>query len=300
MIDKNFFAIFILYNPTTLDLIESNIKILNSFNIGIYVYDNTDDDFIRERNKNELLTLFKDLNYFDSDGRNNGLSYAYNSIISALLATELNLNKGVYFFDQDSVITSNSISELIEYYDKLITIKDFGLISGNPLRKNQMPYRIRQVYNDKLNFENLIEVYQTSSSFSLIPLSLFKELGLFSDDFFIDHIDMDFCLRAKLIGKRIFIAKNATYIHEIGIGDVELAGFFLFPYGQPQRNYYQIRNMILSYKRSSQPIGIILKETIIRFAIVTFIGFYKGNLVQRLKYFFKGINHAIKNRGGKL
>ncbi|UCA61900.1 hypothetical protein KB553_10370 [Chryseobacterium rhizoplanae] len=296
--DNRFYAIIILYNPDSLDLTISNIENLRKCNVNTFIYDNSQSTNTRENNKNTIISIFSDIHYFDSLGENNGLSFAYNFVIEKLFEEQVDLNSGIFFFDQDSEINFNSVESLIQNYLTLLEKDDFGFISGFPMRKNGKPYRIREISPDNSN--NHIEVYQTPSSFSLIPLRTFKQIGLFQKDFFIDHIDMDFCLRCRLAGKKIFTLRNATYIHDIGIGNVELWGCFLFPYGHPQRHYYQVRNMIFSLKRSHQSNFKIIKETFIRFNIVLITGISKGNFKERMGFFLKGVKHALKNKGGKL
>jgi rhamnosyltransferase len=297
--ENKFYAIIILYNPDSLDLTISNIENLRKSNIHTFIYDNSQNADIRKKNRNTIVNTFNDVHYFDSQGENNGLSYAYNFIIEKLFEEQVDLNSGICFFDQDSEINFDSIASLIQNYLTLLERDDFGFISGFPMRKDGKPYRIREV-SPKSNNNHYIEVYQAPSSFSLIPLRTFKHIGLFQKDFFIDHIDMDFSLRCRLAGKKIITLRNATFIHDIGIGNVELGGRFLFPYGHPQRHYYQVRNMILSLKRSHQSNTKIIKETFVRFSIVLITGAFKGNFNERMKFFLKGVKHGLESKGGKL
>lgn len=298
MQNKIFYAIIILYNPESLELSILNVENLRKCNIQTFIYDNSQNADIRAKNKSIFMNTSDDIQYFDSQGENNGLSYAYNSIINYLLNNGVDHNNGLFFFDQDSEINIRSILNLLKNYNILIENNNFGLISGFPIRKNKKPYRIRVV--DSKNTDELIEVYQTSSSFSLIPLRTFVDIGLFQKDFFIDYIDMDFCMRCRLAGKKVFMSKNAVYVHEIGIGNIELMGKFLFPYGHPQRHYYQVRNMILSLKRSNQLEIKIIKEIGIRLIIIVITGICKGNFRERINFFLSGVKDAVKNKGGKL
>jgi rhamnosyltransferase len=54
------------------------------------------------------------------------------------------------------------------------------------------------------------------SSGSLIRASLFREIGLIRESFYIDYLDVDFCLRALRGGYRIIAVGDAVLYHKLG------------------------------------------------------------------------------------
>jgi len=60
------------------------------------------------------------------------------------------------------------------------------------------------------------EVEAVITSGSLLPLSAWAGIGPFRDDFFIDYVDIEFCLRARAQGYRIIRTRRALMAHEIG------------------------------------------------------------------------------------
>lgn len=290
------FGLIVLFNPEDLDFVLKNIRILNSLNVEVVIFDNSFSSNL-ENNRNVLLKEFPNLNFASSNGENYGLSYAFNQVINTL-----NLNNeidGLIFFDQDSKITLESIANLISSYRLLIKKSDFGLLAGLPIFKDEIKYRIRPV-NIKFTTDSIIEVYQVSSSFSLIPFKTLNKIGQFQNDFFIDYIDMEYCLRCRKNGLKIFIDQSAPYQHEIGLGNVYLFGYFLFPYGHPFRHYYQVRNLLIALNRNNISKIVIIREILIRFLVIIITGLIVGEGSQRIKFFVKGLMDGINGKMGKL
>jgi rhamnosyltransferase len=84
------------------------------------------------------------------------------------------------------------------------------------------------------------------ASGALLPSEAIIVLGPFRDDYFIDYIDTEYCLRALTHGYRIVVAGNARLHHRLGQPRAARVGpFVLYPSMHPeQRWYYMARNRI--------------------------------------------------------
>lgn len=294
---KKFYASFVLFNPENNLFVES-IKVLIALDIRVLIFDNStiEDSIIKNK---ELIQKEFDSTVIllKSDQGNVGLGIAFNKIVKMVI-TENNC-RGIFFFDQDSEVNREAIMSLLSSFNTLGE-KKIGIIGGLAMRKQGMPYRIRRRSRSETLDSNLIVVNQVPSSFSLIPISTFEKVGLFYEDFFIDHIDMDFSMRCWDNNLPVYIDKNATFKHEVGIGDVVIFKKYLFPYGSAYRHYYQIRNHILSLKRNGKSFFLIIKEILSRTIIVLIISIFVGDFVERFKYLFKGIYDGLRGITGKL
>jgi rhamnosyltransferase len=93
------------------------------------------------------------------------------------------------------------------------------------------------------------------TSGNLIPTRALLEVGWYDDDFFIEYVDHDFCLRAGKKGYRVLLVRDARMGHQLGqlkrhelrIGPFGL-WFFSHNYA-PVRRYYRARNRIHLYRR---------------------------------------------------
>jgi rhamnosyltransferase len=96
------------------------------------------------------------------------------------------------------------------------------------------------------NGEILESVTTVITSGSLINLDVFEYLGGFREDFFIDYVDTEFCLRSLRHGYKIIVACQARIDHILGNRrKVKLGVFTLYPtFHPPERWYYMSRNRI--------------------------------------------------------
>lgn len=298
--EKIFYAGIILFNPENYLFIKS-IRVLLTLGVKVVIFDNSTIQKNLVLNKKILFDEFGDLVILLQSAKGNvGLGYPFNEIVKISLK-EKN-SKGIFFFDQDSEVNKEAVLYLEESFNKLSVQKSFGIIAALPMKKEGGSYRIRKrrVSLDSNLDSNLVEVQQVSSSFSLIPITTFQKIGFFYEDFFIDHIDMDFSMRCWKNNLPIYIDTRARFTHQIGLGNVVVCNKFLFPYSDEYRHYYQVRNLILSLKRNNDTYFTILKEVCLRLMIVIIISLYTGSAYKRLYFLLKGIIDGYNNKSGKL
>jgi len=293
-----FCAGLVLYHPDSEHYIAS-IYILLSHGIEVIVFDNSEDKIAKEHNQAVLQKTFAErVYYFDAAAGNIGLSAAYNRI--ADIVKQKNIAKGLFLFDQDTDVNETALLHLIESFHILQDHGQLGLVAGYPKRSNGIPYRIRPRPSFQSNKPGIIAVDWAPSSFSLIPVTTLKTVGGFQEDFFIDHIDLDFCLRCWLHNLPVFIDTRASFLHRVGLGDVMIRNRPLFPIATPFRHYYQTRNRILSDTRAQVPLFKTIAMTAQRVVIAIVIGIYAGQLCKRLKYCLYGIVDGVMGRGGRI
>lgn len=297
VLPKIFYAGIILFNPEN-ELFIKSIKILFSLNVKIIVFDNSTTSECLNYNKKILFDAFgNDVIILNSEQGNVGLGYPFNQIVK--ISIKKGNCKGIFFFDQDSEVNLEAVVNLEKSFNRLYLKEPFGIIAALAMKQDGLPYRIRK-RKGLSKYSNLVMVNQVPSSFSLIPITTFEKVGFFYEDFFIDHIDMDFSMRCWENKLPVYIDINARFNHEIGIGDVVIFKKHLFPYSNDYRHYYQVRNHILSLKRNNNSYLKIVKEIFLRVVIVTIISIYAGSLFKRFKYLFKGIYDGFKNISGQL
>lgn len=146
----------------------------------------------------------------------------------------------VVTLDQDTILAEIMLVTLLDVYHK----------SGGG---NVM---IGSNYWDEHRGRNFIQCADAGIAFqerktlitsgTLLPLSLFKAIGRFREDYFIDSVDHEFCLRARAHGCRVLISCRPVMRHSIG-AHVENASrlrqFMSFNHS-PSRKYYIARNTV--------------------------------------------------------
>ena len=81
----------------------------------------------------------------------------------------------------------------------------------------------------------------------LVDACFAQTIGGFRDDYFIDQLDHEFCLRARTHGGKVVISRKPVMTHSVG----EMGGAWLpllgeLPNHAPLRKYYVARNSLLT------------------------------------------------------
>ena len=288
----------VLYNPEALDLAGLLRKAAELGFVPV-VFDNSDDVACQQRVREHLQQL-RDLGpMLLSKGRNIGLSAAYNAVVELALSDET--AEAVLFLDQDSGVPLDSLRNLVATYARLASdpARKIGVLSGLAMRPDGGAYRV--YHTQEAGREQGVQpVRMTPSSFSLIPTQTFREIGRFYDDFFIDHIDVDFCYRCRSHGYIVAIDPTAPFPHAIGHGMVKVLGYPLTPVSSPFRHYYQVRNILLSARRRGVSWLAAALEVAKRLVIVGILGIKAGSFMTRYRYALRGLMHGLQDRAGSL
>jgi rhamnosyltransferase len=81
------------------------------------------------------------------------------------------------------------------------------------------------------------------SAGSLLSLAAFERIGPFRDDFFIDHVDHEYCLRARREGFAVLATRRPVMRHTVGRGRRHRLGIITHDHS-PERWYYMLRNEV--------------------------------------------------------
>jgi rhamnosyltransferase len=88
------------------------------------------------------------------------------------------------------------------------------------------------------------------TSGSLVDTRFALDIGGFRDDYFIDQVDHEFCLRARMHGRRIVISRQPVMDHSVGLaGGARLPFLGILPNHPPVRKYYITRNTFVTVGR---------------------------------------------------
>lgn len=230
---------------------------------------------------------------------NFGIAYAQN--IGIKKAIELGA-ENIIFFDQDSFIDSNFVSNLLYDFDKINkTPIKLAAIGPRFLDANKGFYFPALKFNskgliDKISVENIdkpIEVSFLISSGTLVSVEALKEIGLMREEFFIDFVDTEWCFRALSMGYKLYMSDKAFMKHSIGDDTLKLANFNI-PVHSGFRRYYRIRNLFFMWKMPYIPKILVAKLMLTNFAIQVLLFLMKDKKMDYLKYYIKATKDGIK------
>lgn len=129
---------------------------------------------------------------------------------------------------------------------------------------------------DQGQYDNQEEVFAASGGASLYRAELFREIGLFDEDFFAYYEDVDISFRARLVGWNIMYEPAAVVYHEVGATSSKIHGFAV---------YHSLKNIFfLSYK--NLPFSLLIRQFPKRAAYYSALharAWLKGHIFDSLK-----------------
>nr|WP_315488777.1 glycosyltransferase [uncultured Rhodoferax sp.] len=134
----------------------------------------------------------------------------------------------------------------------------------------------------------------------LVDSEVALKVGGFREDFFIDQVDHEFCLRLRSYGYRVVMSTQPTMAHTVGqTGGARLPFLGILPNHPPLRKYYIARNSIVTvatYWRSEP-------DWCIRRLVKLFLGLIEmatleKQRVRKVHAFFKGLADGLHVRMG--
>ena len=297
-------AVMVTYNPDIGAVCESIQSVLMQVS-NLFIIDNgssnySADWFMRfERQPGGQIHLLPQT-------ENLGLGAAHN--IGIKRAIELG-SKYVLILDQDSQVDINMVARLRSAYEKLNEAGYKVAALGPQYRDSNDGSLSLFVKVGLLGFAQCefdvgtseIEADFIISSGALIPVSTLDEIGLMDESLFIDHVDTEWCFRAKSKGFKIFGVSGAVMTHALGEQRKEV--WFLrkrtICFHKPFRYYYIFRNSVLLSRRAYMPWNWKLADSIRCLKIAIVFGFVAENRLACLKMMWLGVVDGLKGVSGK-
>tara|TARA_B110000091_G_C13821894_1_gene481565 strand:+ start:7817 stop:8731 length:915 start_codon:yes stop_codon:yes gene_type:complete len=212
--------------------------------------------------------------------------------------------------DQDSHITKNMVSSL----EKLLIRKSNSAVVGPQiipknisldLISHKMKYMINTdsfFFKREAVSSKPLKVAFNITSGSLIKLNVWKEIGGFWEDLFIEGVDNEYGLRVNSFGYDIFI-DNESFLHQ-EYGNqrvVKKLGKNYFPtFHSPLRSYYISRNRIMIWKRHWRKHRYYISWDILSSMNMIFqILLLEDKKLEKLKLIIRGYLDGINGVKGK-
>lgn len=192
--------------------------------------------------------------------------------------------------DQDSYFKGDLLNRYKSFVDQN-NMDNFGVFGINPSNWGKLLFDSNQHY---------IEVSDTITSGSIIPVSVFKDHGPFEDDLFIDAVDYEFCYRLKSKGIKTIVFPEIILEHKVGERKKTWLGFKTDNYSA-FRTYYIIRNQIIIWRRYPEifpgKYKIVLAGNHIFLRIVKIL-LAEDDKMRKIRSIITGLVHGIKGRTG--
>lgn len=285
------YSVIVCYNPDVSNLFLLCRKLINSHSAVILV-DNTEESYISEQKDFSNCTVIP-------LGENTGIAHAQNIGIKHAIKGDADV---IVFFDQDSKIENDFLPFLLAplrvgepgvvapvFFDNdkgfefpALRLNKYGILVKLYKRNRQSPYDVDVI---------------TSSGTAATAVT-FDIAGLMDEDFFIDFVETEWCLRCREKNIPIQVVPTAVMKHSIGETSINF-GFMRVFVHSPIRCYYQIRNCFLLFKKESVPFLMASKEMLSTFIHHIIVIVFVKNKMDYAKNYFLAISHGFRGVVGK-
>lgn len=216
----------------------------------------------------------------------------------------------VLILDQDSEPMPNMVSRLLAASDRLqsagVRVAAVAPLYTDAVTGTQSSFvRLGWVGYQKQAIrpgQDLVEVDCVISSGSLIAVNVFDAVGPIDESLFIDHVDNEWCLRARSKGYRLFGVPGAGMLHSLGDRRTRiwLLRWRHVSHHSPFRYYYILRNSLLLQRRSYMPLKWRLAELVRCCRVVCFYGFFGQQRMACLRMMWRGIVDGLRGVTGPM
>lgn len=253
-VSSRVFAVIVAYLPDAM-VLQALLDTLLAQTAGVFVVDNTPAD---DRRVEILCAVFpQDTLRLIRLEKNLGVALALNVGIDAALAAGAT---HVLLSDQDSLPATNMVDCLQQVLSELVEAR-FKVGAVGPTytdlhTKKRFPFKAiipgkffpGEIVADEKN--SIVDVLSLITSGTLIPVNVFKEVGLMREDFFIDRVDTEWCLRARSHGFMLFGTIRASMYQRMGEHSLMVwyGAWRQVSSYSPIRVYYQIRNSLYMWR----------------------------------------------------
>ena len=232
-------------------------------------------------------------------GENTGIAHAQNIGIGFARRNSADV---VVFFDQDSAIDRTFIRTLIADLD---TSKPgiVGPLCFDAVRGFEYPsYRLsRWGYPLKVRGDGACSPYAVDliiASGSAATTATFDLAGAMDESFFIDYVDLEWCIRCRRLGVPIWVNPRVTMQHTIGESSLDVGPVKAFMHG-PTRSYYRVRNAFLLFRKKHVPIVFAAREVISAIGHHLLVLPLVARKSEHFKVYFLGIFDGIRGVTGR-
>lgn len=138
------------------------------------------------------------------------------------------------------------------------------------------------------------------TSGSLVDAGVARAVGGFREDYFIDQVDHEFCLRMRANGHQVVISRKLVMDHSVGEqGGVRLPVLGILPNHPPLRKYYIARNTMVTVAKYwwREPAWCLRRLARLLLGLVLMATLEKRRLT-KIRAFAAGVSDGVRHRMG--
>lgn len=292
-------AITVTYNPNTETMAAQHAALVHQTGTRIIADNGSRPELQRELQ--ELVAQDPRGTRWIGLGENHGLGAALNRGIE--VALELGADF-VLLLDHDSIPPKDLVATLMNDWGRAESSGwNPGCIGPKIFDRKEnleVPF-VRAPASEAPEIPGLCDCYHIFTSGSLISAEALRTSGLMDATFFIDQIDVEWCLRARRSDYRIVGSEQIRLDHSLGdwVFRIPVLNKRIFA-SSPPRNYFMVRNMVRLLRRNPAD-GRWRRRNLIHILYRAAVyALFLGHPLQRTAYMLRGLRDGLLDRGGPL
>lgn len=242
-------------------------------------------------------------------GENRGVAEALNKGIEKAFDMRADY---VLLSDQDSLPAPDMVIRLKEAYRQLsaqgVRVGALGPTFSDVYSGRVFPFKVQR--EGKLfwvnvvpsDYDSCVDALSVITSGCLIPVPVLHRVGFMMEPFFIDNVDLEWCLRARALGFKIFGVANAKMKQRMGMAVLRV-WFFGWKEGssyQPVRLYYQVRNLVAMWSLPYVGLSWLLPKTVLTVELWLCHVLFSSFRGKCFKFGLLGLFHGLQGRMGRV
>ncbi|HWY43215.1 MAG TPA: glycosyltransferase family 2 protein [Candidatus Sulfotelmatobacter sp.] len=205
----------------------------------------------------------------------------------------------VLTLDQDSVVANDMVSTLASVYEELPEKENLAIIGSNYRDSNGGKLFISADRGDQRSWQ---EVKTVITSGSLVSLAAYSALGPFREEFFMDCVDLEYCLRARSHGFRIIVTRKPLMDHALGATTMHRLLWKRTGTSNhlPVRRYYMARNHVVLMREYifREPLWVLrMVYSLLKSGILFLL--FEQNRILKLKCSAMGLFDGLASNCGR-
>jgi rhamnosyltransferase len=284
-------AVMVTYNPDS--PLEQSVRALLTEVDRLIIIDNGSEPPIRAQieaiaSACQVEVIWNRENLGLATALNMGIRSALGSDDYAWIAT----------FDQDSQVSPGYRDAMLNAYVSCPYRDRIGIVGPHHV---MFPDELTDRHAQEQFTPLFREITVIMQSGIFVSTKVLREAGLFDDSFFIDYVDIEFCLRLRKSGYKVMEACNAALAHRLGDPSRHtIFGKTTTVYSHsPLRRYYASRNRLRMYPRYLlSDFSWICHDAWSWFKEVVKLVLFEQDRRRKLLFIAKGAWDAVRGRSG--
>lgn len=266
-------CVVVWYNPSKKE--KENIKTYLKYVDKLYIVDNS--EYKNEFSKNKKVKYI-------FNGDNLGIAFALNIGAKEAIKDKFDW---LLTMDQDTSFKNDDVKKIFEFIQEN-DMKNIGIVS--PWHDTKL-----HIKKPKEKIDYPIDV-MTSGNF--LNLKIYQKIGGFKEEYFIDGVDIEYCLRLKKYNYKVMRLNNYSIKHNLG--NICYKHFFKKELLCLNHNYLRVYYRVRNYnyiKQEYQQVAPEFCNILVKIkALIWCIIFYEDDKLKKLKsiyYAKKDFKHNI-------